>query len=354
MDYTGQMSISESRGALAVDNQYLVVGLSQEGEGGAKVIDLATQEVVAYLPHQDSEDREVVKVMITRSWIITQSREKALLWSRETFQKVLTLDLPIRHFSTLLSMETEGGDLYLIFHQLTRAKTHPLYNPLVSLYKLNIKPDSDDQEITLELIFERKRDLFSKFGSSQDTTPVLVNKKRLKKRKGKKLFPAFLFHIDQIHKNDGQVRTTNLPNIALEESDLEVIDCYFSSPYLAVLIFDLENPCEQDYSKLILKVWNIERSPSRPLYSIDVDEVDSNIDWITNVSLQLQNNLIRISRPGKICVFDARNIEDRDSVLKSRREFTVDVGEKETLILFNKFLGASKQQDSITFYNFWK
>ena len=105
---------------------------------------------------------------------------------------------------------------------------------------------------------------------------------------------------------------------------------------------------------MILKVWNIERSPSSPLYSIDIYETDPNFDFITNVTILLENNLIRVSCPFKIFVFDLTTIEDRDSVHKSRREFTMNVVNEDTVVSFNEFLGVSKQQDTITFYNFWK
>ena len=69
VDYTEQMFFHHNKSALALDNKYLVAGLSHVGQGGAKVIDLATQEVLADLPYQDSQDRGVRSVMITqRAW----------------------------------------------------------------------------------------------------------------------------------------------------------------------------------------------------------------------------------------------------------------------------------------------
>ena len=56
--------------------------------------------------------------------------------------------------------------------------------------------------------------------------------------------------------------------------------------------------------------------------------------------------------PGKIFVLDATTIEDREAVLKSRREFHLDGAYD--VILFNKFLAVSKLYDTITFRNFWK
>ena len=69
--------------------------------------------------------------------------------------------------------------------------------------------------------------------------------------------------------------------------------------------------------------------------------------------------------PGKIFVLDATTIEDRESVKNSRREIEIpDVimsgqvfdndARDDDLILFNKFLGIRKLQDTITFYNLWR
>ena len=111
--------------------------------------------------------------------------------------------------------------------------------------------------------------------------------------------------------------------------------------------------------KFILKVLSMERSTLVPLYSIDIDETECRIDQIIleDVTILLENNLIRVSTPGMIFVFDATTIEDRDSVLTSKTEIPMDGGVRafeETLVLFNKFLGVRKQQDTITYYNFWK
>ena len=51
-------------------------------------------------------------------------------------------------------------------------------------------------------------------------------------------------------------------------------------------------------------------------------------------------------------VFDATAIEDEDAVLESRGEFYLDGAYD--VIEFNKFLVASKLNNTITFYNFWK
>ena len=239
-------------------------------------------------------------------------------------------------------METEGGLLYLARYQTFG---HP---DRLSLYKLK-KTEPKNQEFTLELILEREREDSTKFGTNKDI-PVLVNKKRQFDSKLSLFGTAFV--IDQFHETEEQVEVRSA-NIILSDS---IADYSFSSPHLAVLEVQYRDKYRSDHSwKLILKVWNIERSPSRgPLYSIIVDEVYSSLSTSTNVTLLLQKNLIRVSRPGKIFVFDAKNIEDWYSVLNSRREFTMDVVDEETVVLFNKFLGVSKQQDTITFYNFWK
>lgn len=189
VDYTDQMFFHHKKSSLALDNKYLVAGLSHVGQGGAKVIDLATQEIVAHLPHQDTQDRGVRSVMITRSWIITQGKEKSLLWSRDTFQQVLSLEFSVQSSALQSSMETEIGQLYLAL-----VKAFPF---MLSLYR--IKDNSESKELTPELIMERERKGSFKFGTNKDL-PVLVNEQRL--------FGGTTFQIDQIHETE--VRNTNI------------------------------------------------------------------------------------------------------------------------------------------------
>ena len=363
VDYTEQMFFHHNKSALALDNKYLVAGLSHVGQGGAKLIDLATQEVVAHLPHQDSQDRGVRSVMITQSWIITQGREKAILWSRDSFQQVLALDLTVNS-----CLETEGGLLYFA------AQHHLPLNNMLSLYKL--KTDSMYQEFTPELIFEREGKGSIKFGTNKDI-PVLVNE-RLFETGGR----AFL--IDQIHETEEKVEVMNpitakntLVFFITSDGIRDVIDYSFKSPHLAILTLekssdeddedeDEDNSEDEDTDeeedlphKIILKVFNIERSTSLPLYSIDIDEIECPMDNIIleDVTILVENNLIRVSTPGKIFVLDSTTIEDGDSVLTSMTEILMDGGVgplEESLVLFNKFLGVRKQQDTITYYNFWK
>ena len=80
VDYTEQMFIHRNTSALAMDDRSLVVGLSELGEGGAKVIDLTSREPVAHLPHQDHLDRGVGTVMITKTWLITEIGEIGVIF----------------------------------------------------------------------------------------------------------------------------------------------------------------------------------------------------------------------------------------------------------------------------------
>ena len=294
--------------------------------------------------------------MITQSWIITQGRQEAFLWSRDTFQKVLKLDLPVEEFEmhrTLISMETDGGQLYLA-HYKPSCSWNPeenCWNPtLLSLYKLNT--DTEDQEFSLELISDRKRGRSSKFGNNKDT-PVLVTRKVPPPPDINYVLNFYpeVFLIDQLDGTEREART-----------DLGVLRDYsFSSPHLVVLSQDSfflddeddeEDEDDEDLvrdvrHKLVLRVWNVESSPL-PLYFIDIDEVDIG-------RILLEDNLIRVSMPGKFCVLDATTIEDRKSVRKSRREITKgDDVDDDAGILFNKFLGVCKWQDIIQYYNFWR
>ena len=90
-------------------------------------------------------------------------------------------------------------------------------------------------------------------------------------------------------------------------------------------------------STLIFKIWNIERSTNRPLYSIDIEETGLHAWHLNNkFGLLLQDNIIRVATATNVIVFYATTIEDRDAVMKSRREFHLDGAYD--IILFNKFL----------------
>ena len=95
-----------------------------------------------------------------------------------------------------------------------------------------------------------------------------------------------------------------------------------------------------DSDKFILKVWNIERSTVLPMYAIDIEKMEEMEEIIYNnsdVTLLLENDLIRLSTPRQIFVFDATSIEDRGSVLNSMREIPVNGprDDDEEVVLFN-------------------
>ena len=209
-----------------------------------------------------------------------------------------------------------------------------------------------------------------RLGNNKDN-PVLAN--MIFEKNGDK---AFL--IDQIRETEEEVKVSST-KIAVDGDTDGVADYYFSYPHLAVLVledssygyenngyeddeydddeYDDGNGDENDYvggnCKLNLKVWNIEKSPTRPLYSIYIEDMLAHpFHQITEATILLKNNLIRVATLTKSYVFDAATIEDRDSVLKSKREFSLD--EAYDVILVNKFLCVSKLYNSITFYNFWK
>ena len=127
-------------------------------------------------------------------------------------------------------------------------------------------------------------------------------------------------------------------------------DYSFSSPHLVVLCpwICCSRPPERNSSQ-------VHAQGLESLYSIGVDEVELGLGH--NSRILLQDNLIRASMPGKIYVWDATTIEDRDSVQNSRREITEGLGEEDevkTVNLFNQFLGVSKQQDTIKYHNYWR
>ena len=153
-------------------------------------------------------------------------------------------------------METDGGKLYLAHYPPYKAWDD--VDAKLSLYKLNT--DSENQEFSLEFIFDRDREASSKFGNNKDT-PVMVNKRVVDIDRDPD-YPAVgtLFLIDLVD-TGREVRT----NLVSEPDRLLASDYCFSSPHLAVLYFEWVETAH------ILKIWNVESSPLLPLYSIDID-----------------------------------------------------------------------------------
>ena len=127
-----------------------------------------------------------------------------------------------------------------------------------------------------------------------------------------------------------------------------------------VLSIALSSPCltslhDQD-KKLQMKVWNIESSTI--LYSIDIEpEISGSHDSLTfgRCSVVIENKLMKVtsSVSKKIYIFDGSNMEDRKSVIESKRELCLG-NNVDRKILFNKLTCIYRYQDTITFMNFWR
>ena len=98
---------------------------------------------------------------------------------------------------------------------------------------------------------------------------------------------------------------------------------------------------------LVLTVYNIDTSSK--MYSI---QIESSSDILFPIGLQLEHKLLKLSTPDKIYVLNAENLEDKNLILKSKRE--IRMTNVEGYILFSKWMGVYRHQDTITFINFWK
>ena len=337
VDYTEEMFINPRHTAMAVASDCLVVGLSRVGQGGAKVIDLASQEIVGHLAHQDTNDREVDCVQITKTWIITSGKEKVVLWKRKTFEqmKVLNFPSPGSCIMDLCAIETEDGALYL-----------SRYNHFdvgdLTLYQVGL----DTGSLPHQLIYVKEDVFISGFGNTGDT-PLLVS------LVSHTIEGSFYekFHIDEIS-DDGVNNRTTLEIDQDQKGRTSAVS--LSPPYLVILTLDsqLENVGELT---IAVTVWNIDTSTM--LYSLQVDSVPQ-LNPFSHWSVLLRDRILTVSgpvhwsRPGTFYVFDGETIEDKNSVHKSKRKFEI-LSKGQSTILFNKFLGVSQHQDTITFVNFW-
>ena len=93
-----------------------------------------------------------------------------------------------------------------------------------------------------------------------------------------------------------------------------------------------------------MNVWNIDTSTK--LYSIDIET--SFIGLVV-----IQDNLVKISSRDKIYVFDGTNIEDKKSVIQSKRDISLDCGLRRPL--FNKSMAVyqNTNTNTVNIMNFW-
>ena len=111
--------------------------------------------------------------------------------------------------SNLLCTETENGQLYLV------------HNGNIKIFLYKLKTNSENQELSLELIFEREEaEGVDLLGNNQDS-PVLVNM-IYEKNRGK-----WAFLIDQIRETEEEVEVSST-KIAVDGDIDNVADYYFS------------------------------------------------------------------------------------------------------------------------------
>ena len=335
VDYTEQMFFHRQDEALALSDDCLVVGLSEVGEGGAKVIDLGTQEILTHLPHQDSWNRGVEAVVITETWIITKGEEKIIFWNRKTFQQERVWQ-EMREWREdfcpkikMCAAETGDRVLYLSLHDG--------FTGQLILYK--ITPDNLQQE--REKILELN---FAALGTFDDT-PLLASVICTFRSSHDYDYFNFSNNYFRIDEFDGDKVNTRTFEVGCPG---QVLSIALSSPCLTSLH-------DQD-KKLQMKVWNIESSTI--LYSIDIEpEISGSHDSLTfgRCSVVIENKLVKVTSSGskKIYIFDGSNMEDRKSVIESKRELCLG-NNVDRKILFNKLTCIYRYQDTITFMNFWR
>ena len=96
--------------------------------------------------------------------------------------------------------------------------------------------------------------------------------------------------------------------------------------------------------KYLPPIWNIDTSTK--LYSIDIE-----VSFIDSVVIQ--DNLVKIASFAKIYVFDGTTIEDKKSVIQSKREISLD--SRWCKPLFNKSMVVYEDAipDTVKIMNFW-
>ena len=285
----------------------LVVSVSGDR---ARVIDLVSQEIVGHLDHPSN----VTQAVITETWIITNCRPSGshlaaastvIIWNRETLENVRVIS------GWHLEGATETADR-VIYLSLTL---------LSHLFLFKMSPNKSQMEKILSV--ELTYNLLVK----NDDTPSLVTVKRHQES-------HWRIRIDEVLKDEVATRTI--------EYDGPVIHplLALSGPHLVLL----------DWGKM--KVWNI--NTSTMLYSIDMDH--------RNRSMVIQNNLVKVECLGKIYVFDGTTIEDRKSVMESKREIIIrtSCGHGSTVrVLFDKSMfveysySHSYGFQDLTIKNFW-
>ena len=278
-------------GLRALTDNCLVVS---DVDGGAKVIDLVSQEILAHLNHPDI----VYEAVITETWIITANRGLTYIWNRETFEKMQALYANSFDF---VAAETGDRALYVSFSNVDD----------LTLYKTS--PEKSQEEKILVIPEMVQNSLL--FKNDDTLSLVTVDMK------------TQFFRIYEVLKGDVVTRT-----FGDAERDSIVCSLSVSRSHLISVHWDCVDL--RDNGKM--KVWDMDTSSK--LYSIDINSMPD--------SVVIQNNLVKIASRDKIFVFDGTTIGDETSVIKSKREISFDLRRK---VLFNKSMAVNYD----TIMNFW-
>ena len=285
---------------LALKDNCLVVSVS----AGARVINLVSKEIVGHLDHPSGVDQAV----ITETWIITCALHPypslvrtAIIWNRKTLEKVQVLS------DGYLTGAVEIADRVLCLSLDGRDGNHTL---------LKISPNRSQKEKILEVKAEES--LLVK----NDDIPSIITVNRQSERQWRPQIK-----IDEVHKDEIVTRT-------IEDDDPDIPLLALSGPHLVSL------------AGSIMKVWNINMSTL--LYSIDMEQMC----W----SMVIQNNLVKVECLDKIYVFDGTTIEDRKSVIESKREIEIrNSGEvlidRSMVVVYKNCIGIDTKGFHIK--NFW-
>ena len=112
-DYWDQMFVYSN--SFSIDNRLLVCGLSHVGEGGAKVIEQCTGDIIATLDHNfESQNKKCVRrVALTNKFIATLCGKVLCIWNKDTRHLITKEELGDRFLDSNVDLEASENLIVL-------------------------------------------------------------------------------------------------------------------------------------------------------------------------------------------------------------------------------------------------
>ena len=108
-DYWDQMFVYSN--SFAMDDRFLVCGLSHVGEGGAKVIERKSGNIIGSLQHkfENYRKKQVRRVAISRQFIATLCGQLLCIWDKTTMSLITKADLGDTFMESFADLEASGN-----------------------------------------------------------------------------------------------------------------------------------------------------------------------------------------------------------------------------------------------------